>query len=172
MLQFTYRFTVCPELTLGVFTTVDGESDLLTAHAAQPVESSDAQRKAVLLGHIVSTMSISPTVTDNDMAYPTPGNPDPALGHKEMGRTVCLHSLAVLPSVQKLKLGSLLMQAYIARLESLAVADRLALIAHDHLIGYYERFGFKSLGPSQAQFGGGGWYDMVRPLHAQQAKTS
>lgn len=26
---------------------------------------------------------------------------------------------------------------------------------------WYERFGFQNKGPSKAQFGGGGWYDMV-----------
>jgi hypothetical protein len=28
-------------------------------------------------------------------------------------------------------------------------------------MSYYERSGFKHLGESKAQFGGGGWHDMV-----------
>ncbi len=30
-----------------------------------------------------------------------------------------------------------------------------------HLVSYYERSGYKHLGESKAQFGGGGWHDMV-----------
>lgn len=29
------------------------------------------------------------------------------------------------------------------------------------LVPYYEKLGFVSKGPSKAQFGGGGWFDMV-----------
>jgi len=44
-----------------------------------------------------------------------------------------------------------------------------------HLVAYYERFGFKNIGPSKAQFGGGGWHDMVSPptsQHIFSASTS
>jgi hypothetical protein len=30
-----------------------------------------------------------------------------------------------------------------------------------HLVPFYEKMGFVSKGPSKAQFGGGGWVDMV-----------
>lgn len=30
-----------------------------------------------------------------------------------------------------------------------------------YLVSYYERFGFKRQGESKAEFGGGGWHDMV-----------
>lgn len=36
-------------------------------------------------------------------------------------------------------------------------------------MNYYERFGFKNAGKSKAQFGGGGWYDMVFDLSAAGA---
>lgn len=32
-----------------------------------------------------------------------------------------------------------------------------------YLVSYYERFGFKNAGASKAEYGGGGWYNMVRP---------
>lgn len=89
---------------------------------------------------------------------------DPKIGHKEQGRTLCIHSLAVLPAYQKRGLGKTLLKAYIQRMESQGVADRIALIAHDELIPYYEALGFRSLGKSKAQFAGGGWTDMVRDL--------
>lgn len=61
------------------------------------------------------------------------------------------------------------------------IADRLAIIAHGvssalllllgnglltmkPLVSYYEKLGFVSKGPSEAQFGGGGWFDMVSCL--------
>lgn len=124
------------------------------------------QRKAVLLGHIIATKTTSLTVTDDDMAVPAPGKDDPKLGHKEHGRTVCIHSLAILPEYQHRGLGKVLVKAYLQRMESHGVADRAALIAHDHLISYYEQFGFVNKGESGAQFGGGGWYDMIKDLES------
>ena len=88
------------------------------------------------------------------MNIPTSEAPDPKLGHKEEGRTICVHSLAVLPQFQKRGLGKTLMLAYIQRLESQGVADRLALISHEELIPYYEGLGFENQGKSEAQFGG------------------
>lgn len=61
------------------------------------------------------------------------------------------------------------MKAYLDRLKHQDVADRAALLAHGPLIGYYERFGFVRKGESQAQFGGGGWFDMVIDLKAPSA---
>lgn len=129
-----------------------------------PVESCNPSRKAVLLAHIVATMTDGQTVTDEDMALPDVSAPDRRHGHKNTGRTVCIHSLAVLTDFQRRGLGTTLMKAYLDRLKSSGMADSVAIIAHDHLISYYERFGFKSLGPSKAEFGGGGWYDMVVSL--------
>lgn len=30
-----------------------------------------------------------------------------------------------------------------------------------YLVAYYQRFGFQHMGESKAEFGGGGWHDMV-----------
>lgn len=106
------------------------------------------------------------------MAIPSPNDTepaDPSLGHKEAGRTICIHSLAVLPSYQRKGLGKTLMAAYLQRIESHEVADRVALISHEPLIHYYESFGFENKGPSEAQFGGGGWYDMVKEFKPEHA---
>lgn len=84
-----------------------------------------------------------------------------AVGHEEGGSTISIHSLAVLPEHQGKHVGSTLMKSYIHRIREAAIADRIALIAHDHLVAFYESFGFESHGPSKCQFGGGGWFDMV-----------
>jgi predicted N-acetyltransferase YhbS len=148
---------------MGIFSSQE-ETNAATAEASAPVYSGTPQRKAVLLGHILATKTDSSTVTDNDMAVPAPGELDPKLGHKEHGRTICIHSLAVLPEYQHRGLGKTLVKAYLQRMEGQGVADRVALIAHDHLTPFYEQFGFVNKGKSAAQFGGGGWYDMVREL--------
>ncbi len=86
------------------------------------------------------------------MAIPDPASSepeDPKIGHKETGRTLCVHSLAVLPQYQKRGLGKTLLKAYLQRMETQGVADRVAIIAHEELIPYYENFGFKNLGKSK-----------------------
>jgi ribosomal protein S18 acetylase RimI-like enzyme len=105
------------------------------------------------------------------MDYPTdwqspdaqpPKDESEAVGHQVRGKTIAIHSLAVSPAHQRKGLGKTIMRAYIQRMEDSATADRLALLAHDHLIPYYEGLGFTKRGESKATFGGGGWYDMVR----------
>ncbi|KAK4544113.1 hypothetical protein LTR36_004611 [Oleoguttula mirabilis] len=163
--KFQYRLKHCGELSLGIFTS-HSENQIPTAEAAAPVYSGAPDRKAVLIGHIIATKTTNPTVTDKDMAVPSPDDskPDPSIGHKEEGRTICIHSLAVLPEYQKRGLGTTLMKAFLQRTESHDIADRVALIAHEHLMPYYESFGFVSKGESECKFGGGGWYDMVKDL--------
>lgn len=91
---------------------------------------------------------------ENDQSSPT-------RGHNQLGRTVCVHSLAVLPQFQGRGLGMLLMKAYIERIQTAAIADRLALLAHDELVPFYEKLGFRKVGKSEATFGGATWVDMV-----------
>lgn len=86
---------------------------------------------------------------------------DEAVGHEEGGRTIAIHSLAVLPEHQGKQIGSTLMKSYIHRIREALIADRIAIIAHDHLVPFYESFGFENHGPSKCQFGGGGWVDLV-----------
>ena len=47
------------------------------------------------------------------------------------------------------------------RMETSGIGDRLALLAHNHLVSFYENVGFRNAGKSEAKFGGGGWNDMV-----------
>ncbi len=86
-------------------------------------------------------------------------------GHHENGRTIAVHSLAVLPAYQRIGLGKTIMKAYVQRMETSGIADRIALLAHAHLVQYYESLGFVNRGESAAQFGGGGWNDMVDSVH-------
>jgi len=101
--------------------------------------------------------------SDPPAAPPAPAPPAPA-GHKEEGRTLAIHSLAILPQYQRHGLGRTLLQAYLQRMESHAIGDRAALIAHEALVPFYERFGFVNQGRSGVEFAGGGWWDLVREL--------
>lgn len=46
-------------------------------------------------------------------------------------------------------------------MQSADIADRIALLTYDRLVPFYERLGFEYRGKSKAQYGGGGWNDMV-----------
>ncbi|CAD0094835.1 unnamed protein product [Aureobasidium vineae] len=136
-----------------------------TASSAHHVYSGAPARKSVLLAHCVVTKTINPTVMDEDMEVPndwkTSSVSSDNIGHREEGRTIAVHSLAVLPSLQNRGLGSTLLKAFIQRMEYVQAADRVALLAHGELVKFYEKLGFQNKGPSKATFGGGNWVDMV-----------
>ncbi|CAK7227185.1 hypothetical protein SBRCBS47491_006483 [Sporothrix bragantina] len=172
--KFSYRLTACPELCLGVFVhTADSEALVgsLSSSPATPTSS------GVMVGHVIATRCTSDVLTDASMGVPKDWRvsaADPAsvsssmpaspLGHQAEGGTVAVHSLGIVPSVQGRGLGTRLMTAYLERMAALSKSgpkiDRVALICQDYLVDYYKKLGFTSNGPSEAQFGGGGWFDM------------
>lgn len=89
-------------------------------------------------------------------------------GHQEHGRTIAVHSLAALPEFEGRGLGKLVMKSYMQRMEASGIADRIALLAHDHLAKYYEVLGFRNSGKSEATFGGGGWNGMVYDIYERR----
>lgn len=82
-------------------------------------------------------------------------------GHNEDGQTVCLHSLCVHPDFQDRGLGRVLLVSWTQRIRESGVAKRIALICREKYIRFYENAGFKNVGESKCQYGGGGWHDMV-----------
>lgn len=153
--KFIYRLTRCPELSLGLFTL-----PLLAEGETKP--------RPTLVGHIIATRTSEPLVTDRSMRLPANWKNErwsfedgQAVGHEEGGSTIAIHSLAVDPAHQGKQVGSTLMKSYIHRIREAQIAERIAIIVHDHLIPFYESFGFESHGPSKCQFGGGGWVDMI-----------
>lgn len=87
--------------------------------------------------------------------------PSERRGHEDDGRTIAIHTLAALPDFKGRGLGKILMKSYIQRMETAGIADRIALLARDHLVKYYEGLGFRNIGKSEVAFAGGGWNDMV-----------
>lgn len=120
----------------------------------------------MLLGHVIATKCESHSVTDASVDYPrewqSPVAPLDLRGHQEHGRTIAVHSLAVLPMFRNRGLGKIIMKSFKQRIESSGIADRMSLVAHDHLIQFYEKLGFVNKGASQCKFGAGGWFDIVR----------
>lgn len=110
-------------------------------------------------------MTDTPHVTDPAMDYPPDWNSsdtrDDPRGHREQGRTLAVHSVAVLPEYQKMKLGETVMKAYLQRMSSARVADRVSLLAHREFVGFYEKLGFEDEGVSSSELYGGGWVNMV-----------
>ena len=107
-------------------------------------------------------------VTDESMGYNPDwhageGSANEVRGHQEEGRTLAVHSVAVAPMVQRRGLGKVVLKAYMQRMESAAVDERIALLAHDHLLEWYEGLGFENKGKSSCTFGGGRWSNMVSP---------
>ena len=72
-----------------------------------------------------------------------------------------VHSVAIAPQFQGRGLGKTIMKAYMQRMETSGIADRIALLAHDGLINLYGSLGFENRGKSEATFGEGGWNNMV-----------
>lgn len=96
-------------------------------------------------------------------SLPKAGEVEP-LGHQEQGGTVALHSLAVSKEHQRKGLGTILLKAYIERIKSAKIAERISLLAHDNLIKFYQSFGFVDEGRSEAKFGGIQWNSMVSTI--------
>lgn len=136
--QFKYRLNKCGELCFGIFCTVDPKSGFQaeTLSTGNLVET-DRKNAAisVLLGHVVAAKTNDLVATDESMDYPKDWDsacPQPsAVGHQEGGRTIVLHSIAILPAFQGRGLGQILTKAYIQNMTGAGIADRLALIAHD-----------------------------------------
>ncbi|KAI9798755.1 MAG: hypothetical protein M1833_004585 [Piccolia ochrophora] len=170
--KFIYRLTKCAELSLGMFSTAHPDSPIAqaaTAHYATAADSSSPNDREVLLAHVVATKCDSDVVTDEAMDIPhhgaTAGSGGASCaGHREEGRTIALHSLAVLSEFQAKGLGTTILKSYLQRMGPSGIADRVALLCEKELVKFYEEAGFEDKGRSKARFGGGDWNDMVFEL--------
>ena len=150
--QFRYRLSRCGELCLGIFCTIVPGSGINaeTLATGKPVETSRRNGAiSVLLGHVVAAKTNDPVASDESMGVPEDcDSPHPKasnLGHQEAGRTIVVHSVAILPAFQGRGLGRVLMMAYIQQMNGAGIADRLALIAHDVSLKTYYFYKTSSL---------------------------
>ncbi|KAL5113372.1 hypothetical protein ACEQ8H_008753 [Pleosporales sp. CAS-2024a] len=168
--KIEYRLRTCGELCSGLFTSGYATSPgplgtLISTRAFPSIDAADAPRKRVLLAHIISTKFASRVVTDDAMDYPRDWQAryqlTPPVGHNEDGNTVCIHSLCVHPHFAGHGFGQILLKSYVQRIKDSGVAKRVALICRERLVTYYEKAGFHNVGPSNCQYAGGNWVDMV-----------
>lgn len=84
---------------------------------------------------------------------------DTSLHHPE-GVYMSVFGLDVEPAYQHQGIAHELLKAYIA-LAKERNKKGVILTCKDHLISFYESFGFKCLGPSESTHGGAAWNDMI-----------
>lgn len=80
--------------------------------------------------------------------------------HDPKGSYQSIFGLDVVPEYRRRGIASQLMKALIGRAKKQG-RKGLILTCKDRLIGYYETFGYRSLGVSASVHGGAVWYDMI-----------
>ena len=99
----------CPECTLGIF---------------------EARGDCSLLAMIHGTRTSSTYASDESMCIGS---------HETNGPTVVVHTVCVHPGWRAKGLGTTIINEFIKRAESENGVERIALIAHDELVPFYER---------------------------------
>ncbi|KAI5838715.1 hypothetical protein DFP73DRAFT_255583 [Morchella snyderi] len=137
-----------PSLSLGIFaSTSPSQGAHGQPHPHNPTEH--------LLGHAIASKITSHLITDSCYSSST------TTSHNT-GATIALHSLAIVPACQRRTLGTTLMVEFIRKCLHVSVSvERIAIIAREGLVRFYERFGFECRGLSSVGFGGGGWRNLV-----------
>ncbi len=108
-----------------------------TLSTARPVETGRVDGAvSVLLAHIISTRCRGDVITDADMGYPKDwrtrgGRSAKDVGHQEAGRSVGIHSLAVLPRLHRCGIGQMIMKAYLDQMRNSGLVDSVTLICQD-----------------------------------------
>ncbi|KAI9063677.1 acyl-CoA N-acyltransferase [Trametes sanguinea] len=147
---FRYRQSQAPELFLGAYLP----------------QAETGGRK--LIGYVCATLSPESTLTHESMSTHVPGSP-----------SVCIHSVCVDQEYRQKYIGLNLVKEFVSRVERAAREgasyDRILLIAHEELRGFYEKAGFEWVGRSAVEHGVRPWYEMrrdLRPLHVENAAST
>ncbi|KAJ5378038.1 uncharacterized protein N7496_005447 [Penicillium cataractarum] len=151
--KFTYRLTVCPNLSLGLFITT--------------------QSGTQQIGHVIGARISSPQITESSMGMPENWQSLPrhepvvvngeTVGNDPHGGNVAIHSVVTIPEFQGRGIGKAMVKAYIEYIREMGGGNggSIVLIAHDYLVRFYEQTGFENRGVSECRFAGGVWYDLV-----------
>jgi len=83
--------------------------------------------------------------------------------HVDKGQTLAVYGLDVHPGFQHKGYARKLMDAFIEYARS-SQRTYIILTCKEHLLHYYESFGFVNKGLSQSSHGGARWYDMTLTL--------
>jgi len=157
-----YCLSNCSAISLGLFTSTDEAMSTATYQYARSPDSFEPQRKAALVAHIVATKTTNSTILPEDIQIG---------GHKEQGRTIVIQSFGVLQAYRRNGLGTMLLNSYIHRIRSeSACADRIAVLANEEMIKFYQGLGFELVGDSKVIKEMDHWYDMVLDLNVKSGK--
>lgn len=179
--KLKYRLEVCPELCAGVFirefqwplrpedkkaadgTNLDSATSLSTdvedEEEEEPLYGVVAKRstltKEKLVGHIIATKTEGKHVSDKSMEIG---------GHIESGSTIAIHSVVVDPEYQGKHIGYIMLKDYVQKFFGLCTAEGMALLAHEKLVPFYTKHGFKDEGKSSSNFAGESWKALRLPF--------
>uniref|UniRef100_A0A3B5R4N2 Serotonin N-acetyltransferase n=2 Tax=Xiphophorus maculatus TaxID=8083 RepID=A0A3B5R4N2_XIPMA len=94
--------------------------------------------------------------------------------HKPHGATVHIHVLAVHRTFRQQGKGSILMWRYLQYLRCLPYVRRAVLMCEDFLVPFYQKSGFKALGPAEITVGPLNFIEMFYPVrgHAFMRRNS
>ncbi|MHC1722936.1 MAG: GNAT family N-acetyltransferase [Aminipila sp.] len=108
-----------------------------------------------LIGIVNGCVSDNSTISDDLF--------EPDGGHNPNGKNQMIFGLLVDPRYQKKGIAAKLMN-HIMEAAKQAGREKMVLTCKEHLIKYYERFGYVNQGVSQSTHGDAVWYDMVADL--------
>ncbi|KAH8921796.1 acyl-CoA N-acyltransferase [Atractiella rhizophila] len=168
--SFTYRLTHAPHLFYACFLPSSSPSSTQPSQSqANPsvTEQEDLREdEGELVGFVCATCSASRLVTEESF---TSHSPERGAGH-----TVCIHSVVVSQSHRSKGLGRILLRRYLSWIREQGY-DRVALLAHRPLVGFYESVGFAFVGKSVVEHGmegkegeGEPWWDMEMELRGRK----
>ena len=80
--------------------------------------------------------------------------------HKKDGDYQTVFGIDVLPEYRKNGIATKMME-YLIKLSKERGKKGMVLTCKEHLIHFYERFGYKNMGKSSSVHGGAVWYDMI-----------
>ena len=80
--------------------------------------------------------------------------------HKKDGDYQTVFGIDVLPEYRKNGVGGKMMESLI-KLSKERGKKGIVLTCKEHLIHFYEKFGYKNMGKSNSVHGGAVWYDML-----------
>jgi len=126
-----------------------------TRIAAFPENFFVAERDGVLIGFINGCTTNHSTIYDemfHDVKH-----------HIATGKTLAIFGLDVIPAYRNKGIAAQLMETFIENGKRTG-KESIILTCKQHLVHYYEKFGFVNNGVSDSQHGGATWYDMTCTL--------
>ncbi|KAK9340133.1 hypothetical protein LIPSTDRAFT_55653 [Lipomyces starkeyi NRRL Y-11557] len=170
--KMRYRLHAAPELSSGMFVRVPtkkGRCSKRDCPRSQRSHSSDsASSTEKLIAFVIATKCATEYITDDALEIPEidkegyrkPTEVNCQRGHVETGNTIAVESICVDPEYQGMKLGTTILRDFVQRMSTQAVAGRVAILAREDMVPFYENLGFYDAGPSVVKFGGGGWHNL------------